>query len=55
MLDFMIHTYNRALEDFLSALDALGNARLAYQIIDPPTLDRYLRVISYDLQRASPN
>ena len=39
-------TYIRAFEDFLSAMDALSNAFLTHQIIDPPTLDRYLRVIS---------
>ena len=48
-------TYSKVFEDFLSALDILSNARLAQQIIGAPTLDIYLRVISYDLQKTSTN
>ena len=47
-------TYNRVFEDFLSILDPLSNAKLKHQIIDTVTLERYLRSISYDLQRTSP-
>ena len=46
---------NRAFEDFLSALDALSNARLTQQIIDPVSPERYLRAIAYDLQKTPPN
>ena len=46
-------TYIRAIEKFLSALDALLNARLTPQIIDPVTLERYLKAITYDLQKSS--
>ena len=44
-------TYNRAFEDFLSPLNPLSNVRLARKIIDLATLERYHRVMSYDLQR----
>ena len=39
----------------LSALDALSNAILTYQIIDPLTFEQYLRAIAYDLWKKSPN
>ena len=48
-------TYTSAFEDFSSALDALSNARLTHQIIDPITLERYFRAIAYYPQIISPN
>ena len=48
-------TYTRAFENFLSALEALANARLTHQIIDQVTLERYLWAIAYDLQKISTN
>ena len=42
-------------EDFISALDAVSNARLTHQIINPPTLDYYLRAVFYDLQKTAPH
>ena len=48
-------TCSGAFEDFLSNLDVLLNVRLTHQILfDLPTLDRYLIVISYDIERTSP-
>ena len=37
--------YSRAFDNFLPALDALSNIRLTHQIINPVTLERYLRAI----------
>ena len=41
------NTYIHVFENLLSAMDALSNARPTNHIIDPPTLDRYLRAILY--------
>ena len=40
--------YSRAFGDFIPSLDVLSNARLMHQIINPVTLGRYHRTISYD-------
>ena len=50
-MDFMTHI---AVHSFSTGWDALSNARLTHQI-DLFKVDRYLRVIFYDLQRISPN
>ena len=47
-------THSRPFEDFLP-MDAVSNTRLITKIIDLIKLERYLRVISYDLQKTSPN
>ena len=52
---FAYDVYSRAFKDFLLALNVLLNVRLTHQINDPPAWYRYLRVISYDLQKTSPN
>ena len=46
--DVFYDTFSKASQDFLSALDLLLDARLAHQIINPPKLDTYVRVIFYD-------
>ena len=46
--------YSIAFKHFLSALDALSDARLKHQIIDPSMLERSLRMPCYDLQKTYP-
>ena len=48
-------TQSNTIEEFLSALDALFNARWKHQIIDLVTFERYLKKMFYNLQRSSPN
>ena len=48
-------TYTRAFQDFLSALDALSNAWLTHQVTALVAMERYLRAITYDLHKSSPN
>ena len=44
-------TNNQAFRDFLSALSALLNARLKLQIINIFKVDRYFRMISFDIHK----
>ena len=48
-------TYSRASKNFLSEVEILSNARLTHHIIDPVTLQRYLRPIPYALHKMSPH
>ena len=48
-------TYSTVFKDLLSGLDSLSNVYLTYEVTDPVTLEIYLKVIKYDLQKSSPN
>ena len=47
--------FNRTFENFSSGLDTLLNARLTHPVTNLVTLEKYVRAIVYDQQKASPN
>ena len=47
-------TYRKPFKDFHSVLDDLSNIRLIHWIIDLIALERYLRTLSYGLEKTLP-
>ena len=47
--------YRFMVKSFLDGLDELSTGRLCYEVLDPIMLDKYLRQIAYDLDRAHSN
>ena len=48
-------TYTDTFKNLLSVLLTLLDTRLTHQIIDPDTLEKYVRAIAYDLEKLQIN
>ena len=47
-----VTNYRLMVKGFLDGLDELSTGRLCYEVLDPITLDKYLRAISHDLDKS---
>ncbi len=50
-----LNTYENRLHEFMGSLDNLANARLSSTLVDPVSLDRYLKAMEQDIVDTTPD
>ncbi len=50
-----LNTYENRLHEFMGSLDNLANVRLSSTLVDPVSLDRYLKAMEQDVAESTPD